>query len=110
MNKFKLFFAKRFFKELLPQDASGSSGGATGRELANQILGRVVYKDNSDTDYESPTFELSELQDAYNKDSYIRQGVDKYVDQIFKEGYQFYGTDTNIVDYLKQRLDRKSVV
>ena len=104
MNKFKLFFAKRFFKELLPQDASGSSGGATGRELANQILGRVVYKDNSDTDYESPTFELSELQDAYNKDSYIRQGVDKYVDQIFKEGYQFYGTDTNIVDYLKQRL------
>ncbi len=104
MNKFKLFFAKRFFKELLPQDASGSSGGATGRELANEILGRVVYKDNSDTDYESPNFELSELQDAYNKDSYIRQGVDKYVDQIFKEGYQFYGTDTNTVDYLKQRL------
>jgi len=104
MNKFKLFFAKRFFKELLPQDASGSSGGATGRELASEILGRVVYKDNSDTDYEDPNFDLVELQDAYNKDSYIRQGVDKYVDQIFKEGYQFYGTDTNIVDYLKQRL------
>jgi hypothetical protein len=104
MNKFKLFLARRFFKELLPQDASGSSGGATGRELASEILGRVVYKDNSDTDYEDPNFDLVELQDAYNKDSYIRQGVDKYVDQIFKEGYQFYGTDTNIVDYLKQRL------
>lgn len=105
MNKVKLFFAKRFFKELLPgEDASGSSGGATGRELANQILGRIVYKDNGDTDYEDPSFELSDLQDAYNKDSYIRQGVDKYVDQIFKEGYQFYGTDTNTVDYLKQRL------
>jgi hypothetical protein len=104
MNKFKLFLARRFFKELLPQDASGSSGGATGRELASEILGRVVYKDNSDTDYEDPSFDLEDLQDAYNKDSYIRQGVDKYVDQIFKEGYQFYGTDTNIVDYLKQRL------
>jgi len=104
MNRLKLMFAKRFFKELLPQDASGSSGGATGRELANQVLGKIVYKDNNDTDFEDPSFELTELQDAYNKDAYIRQGVDKYVDQIFKEGYQFYGTDTNVVDYLKMRL------
>ena len=104
MNKLKLMVAKRFFKELLPQDASGSSGGATGRELANQVLGKIVYKDNNDTDFEDPSFELTELQDAYNKDAYIRQGVDKYIDQIFKEGYQFYGTDTNIVDYLKMRL------
>ena len=104
MNKIKLFVAKRFFKELFVKDASGSSGGATGRELASEILGRIVYKDNSDTDFEDPSFELTELQDAYNKDSYIRQGVDKYIDQIFKEGYQFYGTDTNTVDYLKQRL------
>lgn len=104
MNRLKLMIAKRFFKELLPQDASGSSGGATGRELANQVLGKIVYKDNNDTDFEDPSFELTELQDAYNKDAYIRQGVDKYVDQIFKEGYQFYGTDTNTVDYLKMRL------
>ena len=104
MNRLKLMIAKRFFKELLPQDASGSSGGATGRELANQVLGKIVYKDNNDTDFEDPSFELTELQDAYNKDAYIRQGVDKYIDQIFKEGYQFYGTDTNIVDYLKMRL------
>lgn len=104
MNRLKLMIAKRFFKELLPKDASGSSGGATGRELANQVLGKIVYKDNNDTDFEDPSFELVELQDAYNKDAYIRQGVDKYVDQIFKEGYQFYGTDTNVVDYLKMRL------
>lgn len=104
MNKLKLFVAKNFFKELMPSDASGNSGGATGRELASEILGRVVYKSNNDTDFEDPSFELTELQDAYNKDSYIRQGVDKYIDQIFKEGYQFYGTDTNAVDYLKQRL------
>jgi hypothetical protein len=104
MNRLKLMIAKRFFKELLPQDASGSSGGATGRELANQVLGKIVYKDNNDTDFEDPSFELTELQDAYNKDAYIRQGVDKYIDQIFKEGYQFYGTDSNVVDYLKMRL------
>lgn len=106
MNRFKLFFAKRFFKELLPTvDASGSSGGATGRELASEILGRIVYKDNSETSYEDPTFDLADLQTAYNTDSYIRQGVDKYVDQIFKEGYNFYGTDVNAVEYLKLRLE-----
>ena len=105
MNRFKMFFAKRYFKELLPgSDASGSTGGSTGRELANEILGRIVYKSNSDTDYEDADFDFETLQTAYNTDSYVRQGVDKYVDQIFKEGYQFYGTDTNAVEYLKLRL------
>lgn len=109
MNRFKMVIAKRFFKELLPisgieTDASGSSGGGAGRELASEVVKRIVYKDNSDTDFEDPQFDLSDIQAGYNTDSYIRQGVDKYVDQIFKEGYSFYGTDTNAVDYLKLRL------
>ncbi len=104
-----MIIAKRFFKELLPvsgkeTDASGSSGGGAGRELASEIVKRVVYKENNDTDFEDPEFDLADIQAGYNTDSYIRQGVDKYVDQIFKEGYSFYGTDTNAVDYLKLRL------
>lgn len=109
MNKIKMFMAKKFFKELLPAsgqntDASGSSGGATGRELASESVKRIVYKETNDTDYEDPEFDLSDIQTGYNTDSYIRQGVDKYVDQIFKEGYSFYGTDSNIVDYINLRL------
>ena len=109
MNKVKMFIAKRFFKELLPisgkeQDASGSSGGGTGRELASEFVKRITYKENNDTDFEDPDFDLEDIQNGYNTDSYIRQGVDKYVDQIFKEGYSFYGTDTNAVEYLKLRL------
>ena len=109
MNKIKMFIAKQFFKELLPvsgkeQDASGSSGGGAGRELASEFVKRVTYKENNDTDFEDPDFDLEDIQNGYNTDSYIRQGVDKYVDQIFKEGYSFYGTDTNVVDYLKLRL------
>lgn len=104
-----MFIAKQFFKELLPvsgkeQDASGSSGGGTGRELASEFVKRVTYKENNDTDFEDPDFDLEDIQNGYNTDSYIRQGVDKYVDQIFKEGYSFYGTDTNAVEYLKLRL------
>ena len=109
MNRIKMFMAKKFFKELLPVsgkqfDASGSSGGGAGRELASESVKRIVYKENSETDFEDPDFDLSDIQNGYNTDSYIRQGVDKYVDQIFKEGYSFYGTDTNVVDYLKLRL------
>lgn len=104
-----MFIAKQFFKELLPvsgkeQDASGSSGGGAGRELASEFVKRVTYKENNDTDFEDPDFNLEDIQNGYNTDSYIRQGVDKYVDQIFKEGYSFYGTDTNAVEYLKLRL------
>ena len=109
MNKIKMFIAKQFFKELLPvsgkeQDASGSSGGGAGREIASEFVKRVTYKENNDTDFEDPDFDLEDIQNGYNTDSYIRQGVDKYVDQIFKEGYSFYGTDTNAVEYLKLRL------
>lgn len=109
MNKIKMFLAKKFFKELLPtsgkeRDASGSTGGGAGRELASEYISRVTYKENGDTDFEDPDFDLEDIQNGYNTDSYIRQGVDKYVDQIFKEGYSFYGTDTNAVEYLKLRL------
>lgn len=110
MNKAKLFLARTFFKELLPvstygKDASGSSGGGTGRELASEFVKRVTYKESSDTEFEDPDFDLVDIQNGYNTDSYIRQGVDKYVDQIFKEGYSFYGTDSNVVDYLKLRIE-----
>lgn len=109
MNKIKMFLAKRFFSELLPnskteRDASGSSGGASGRELASESISRIVFKEDNEVDFEDPEFDLEDIQNGYNTDSYIRQGVDKYVDQIFKEGYSFYGTDTNAVDYLKLRL------
>ena len=108
MNRIKMFVAKKFFKELLPsvteEDASGSSGGGAGRELASEFVKKVTYKENSDTDFEDPDFDLEDIQNGYNTDSYVRQGVDKYVDQIFKEGYSFYGTDSNAVDYLKLRL------
>lgn len=107
MNRLKMLLAKKFFKELLPpvtgKDASGSGGG-TGRELASEFVKKVTYKENNDTDFEDPDFDLEDIQNGYNTDSYIRQGVDKYVDQIFKEGYNFFGTDSNVVDYLKLRL------
>ena len=105
MNKFKRFIANTFFKELLPaapESRDASSGGQ--RELASEFIKQIVYKTNDDNDFEEPDFDMEDIENAYNTDSYVRQGVDQYVDQIFKEGYSFYGKDVNTVEYLKLRL------
>lgn len=108
MNKIKRFIANAFFKELLPSGPASNqqdaSKGGTKRELASEFVKTVVYKTTDDNDYEEPDFDMTDIEEAYDTDSYIRQGVDKYVDQLFKEGYSFYGKDTNIVDYLRLRL------
>ena len=106
MNRFKRFIANTFFKELLPAapvSRDASSGGQ--RELASEFIKQIVYKTSDDNDFEEPDFDMEDIENAYDTDSYVRQGVDKYVDQIFKEGYSFYGKDTNTVDYLKLRLE-----
>ena len=106
MNKFKRFIANTFFKELLPaapESRDASSGGQ--RELASEFIKQIVYKTNDDNDFEEPDFDMEDIENAYNTDSYVRQGVDKYVAQIFKEGYSFYGKDVNTVEYLKLRLE-----
>ena len=82
MNRVKMAVAKRFFKELLPsvaeeEDASGKTGGGAGRELASEFVKKVTYKENGDTDFEDPDFDLEDIQNGYNTDSYICQGVDK---------------------------------
>ena len=107
MNRIKRFIANAFFKELLPAApvSKDASSGGSQRELASEFIKQIVYKTNDDNDFEDPDFDMGDIENAYNTDSYIRQGVDKYVDQIFKEGYSFYGKDTNTVNYLKLRLE-----
>ena len=107
MNRIKKVIANTFFKELLPAARPASLDASTGgqRELASEFIKPIVYKTGDETDFEDPNFNMGDIENAYDTDSYVRQGVDKYVDQIFKEGYNFYGKDTNTVDYLRLRLD-----
>ena len=106
MNKIKLFLAKRLFPEIvsITGDANGSSGGASGRELSSEFVKRVNFKSVKGTDFEKPEFDMEDIRNGYDTDSYIRQGVDKYVDQIFKEGYTISGTDSNVTEYINLRL------
>lgn len=84
------------------KDASASS-----REIATGLVKRVGFRNGDVTsgDFEESEFDLAIITEAYNTDSYIRQGIDKYTDQIFKDGYRFYGKDATIIEYLEQRFD-----
>lgn len=103
----KAYFGQMNFRTNLPsvEETKDASGGA--RELITGLVKRlgIRFGDVSSTDFEEPEFDMSQIMNGCNTDSYLRQGVDKYIDQIFKEGYDFFGKDTNIVDYIKLRFE-----
>lgn len=81
------------------QQKDASSGGASVVVGLAKRLG-IRFGDITGSDYEDPEYELEEIDSAYDSDSYVRQGVDKYIDQMFKEGYGFYGKNPNAVEYI----------
>ena len=110
MGKFKVWVAKKVFSDIInvrPNieqfDASSSSNRETIYGIIKKIGLRFGDVSNS-KDYEEPEFDLESIKEGCNVDAYLRQGVDKYVDQIFKEGYRFYGKDEGAVEYIKLRL------
>ena len=104
-------FRKWITKKLLGSlyndiDLNDVGGSSVSRDPTTSIAKRVGIRNGDITtkDFEDPEFELTQIQTGYNADSYIRQGIDKYVDQIFKEGYNFYGKNAQTVEYIKTRL------
>lgn len=83
---------------------SGSSVSAieSGKAIVKQI--GIRFGDTTSKEFDPPEFDLEQIVNAYNADGYVRQGIDKYVDQIFKEGYDIHGKNPAAVLYLKQRL------
>lgn len=109
MGRMKMWLANQLFGEIRESGPSTSTvKDATGgfREMATGLVKKIGIRfgDLTVTDFEDPEYDLTQIDNGYNTDGYIRQGVDKYIDQIFKEGYKFYGKDATIVDYLKLRF------
>ena len=84
------------------EDKKSNSASAKANATVKTIALRMG--DTTSNDFEEPEYDLSEIELGYNTDAYIRQGVDKYVDQIFKEGYEVYGKNEEAVGYIKARL------
>lgn len=94
-------------KTLLNVDSDISDASSGGQRDPNETAVKRIglrMGDVTSKDFEDPEYDLSHIQLGYDTDSYIRQGVDKYIDQIFKEGFDFYGKNEAAVDYIKLRL------
>lgn len=55
-------------------------------------------------EYLEPETDLSVIETAYNTEAYVRQGIDKYIDKMFKAGWKFVGKNPNTVDYIRIRF------
>lgn len=55
-------------------------------------------------DFVEPEADLAVVEAAYNTEAYIRQGVDKYIDKMFKAGWKFVGKNPTTVDYIRIRF------
>lgn len=51
-----------------------------------------------------PEFDLEVIEKAYNTEAYVRQGIDKYIDKMFKSGWKFVGKNPNTVEYIRTRF------
>lgn len=91
-------------------EASVKDASTQSYDEISGIVGRVGLRngDSQSSDFEEAEYDLSVISNAYDGDAYIRQGVDKYVDQVFKEGHGFYGKDEGAVDYIKARFQYMS--
>lgn len=105
LKRIRNFFTGRSGGSSIRRAISDASSKA--RDITENIIKKVTFGifSGSPDDFESPPIDLNVLTAAYDVDSYIRQAVDKYVDQLFKEGYKIYGKNPDAVEYIKKRLD-----
>lgn len=55
-------------------------------------------------DFEAPEFDFNEITNVYNAEAYVRQACDKYIELMFKAGWQFVGANPKAVDYIRKRF------
>lgn len=106
MNKLQYLFFKTILKKDLKISDAGASKGSSKTDIIFGLVKRLGLRNGDVTskDFEDPDVDLSEIRLAYDSDSYIRQGVDKYVDIAFKEGHDLYGSYEQSVEYIKARF------
>ena len=106
--KEKSFYArvgeKAFSRESI--DVVSNAGGSGGilvtlSKRLGMRNGDVTSKDYEEGEYAAG---LMEIDKAYETDSYVRQGLDKYLEQTFKEGFEIFGTNPSTVEYIEARL------
>lgn len=84
-------------------EAPGSSGQIRDpKEIGVKRIG--LQFDGESREASPPDFDLAEIQKAYDTEAYVRQAIDKYIEFMFKAGWDFVGDNPAVVEYLEQRF------
>ncbi len=80
------------------------------RDPYQSVVKKVGLSDDpTNRDYSSPsytgsTMTLDKIEEAWNKESYVRRSVSKYTELMFKAGWDLVGKNPSAVQYLKTRF------
>lgn len=89
----------------------GTGGGGAKRDPNETTLKRIgLALGEVGRDFVEPEFDLTVITSAYNTESYVRQAVDKYIELMFKAGWDVVGKNPNAVAYIKSRFDMMAEV
>jgi hypothetical protein len=91
------------FYSSTPKKSSQSSLNKVIKAVAVKILG-FRNGDTRATDFEIPDIDFDSITAGYDTDGYIRQGVDKYIDLMWKEGFDVFSKNPEASLYIKRRL------
>lgn len=84
--------------------SEASSAQITNANLKNFIVKFAGAVDSDGTSYDSSEYDLSEIKDAINTDSYLKVACTKYSQLVMKSGYQITSVNEDAVTYIKQRI------
>ncbi len=115
MPSFSLFNRiSKFWNKTKTVDEAGAaaskSGGGSAQQITNANLKNFIVKavgftgDDSNGDFASPDYDLSEIRSAFEADSYINIALRKYSQLIFKAGYNIVSDNDAAADYINSRL------
>lgn len=83
----------------------GNNGKAVKRDPTEVVVKRMGLAADFSREAQGPTdFDLTEITNAYDRESLVRQAIDRYVELIFKAGWDLVSKNQAAVDYVRTRL------
>lgn len=105
LDRFRSWLQGGDFREA-PTSGGGSGGGSAKRDPALTQVKRIgLALGDVGRDFQAPEFDLTQITKAYDTEAYVRQAVDKYIELMFKAGWDIVGKNPTSVQYIRTRLD-----
>jgi hypothetical protein len=97
---------QRFAGWLNEAPTSGGGGGSVKRDPAATVVKKIGLAMDVGTsrEFQAPPFDLTQITNAYDTEAYVRQAIDKYIEMMFKSGWDITGKNQAAVDYVRMRL------